>query len=41
MGEILVKRPLKAEFLSEQKPNFSVAGKAIRFDVYTKKAFGK
>ncbi len=38
---VVVKRPLKAEFLSAKKPNFSVSGKAIRFDIYTKKALNK
>ena len=40
-NRVVVKRPKKAEFLSDKAPNFSVAGKAIRFDIYTKKAFGK
>jgi 16S rRNA (guanine1516-N2)-methyltransferase len=38
---VVVKRPKKAEWLAEQKPNFSVAGKAIRFDIYSLKAFDK
>jgi 16S rRNA (guanine1516-N2)-methyltransferase len=38
---VVVKRPKKAEWLAGEKPNFSVAGKAIRFDIYSLKAFGK
>ncbi|MFA7552695.1 MAG: class I SAM-dependent methyltransferase [Spongiibacteraceae bacterium] len=38
---VVVKRPKKAEFLAARKPNFSVAGKAIRFDIYSLKAFAK
>lgn len=37
---VVVKRPKKAQFLADKKPNFSLPGKAIRFDVYTKKTFG-
>lgn len=36
---VVVKRPKKAEHLAARKPNFSVSGKAIRFDVYSLKAF--
>ncbi len=38
---VVVKRPKKAQHLAGKKPNFSVEGKAIRFDIYTKKAFSK
>jgi 16S rRNA (guanine1516-N2)-methyltransferase len=38
---VVVKRPKKAEFLAGKKPNFSLDGKAIRFDIYTKKTFAK
>ena len=38
---VVVKRPKKAEYLAGKKPNFSVEGKAIRFDVYSLKAFSK
>lgn len=38
---VVVKRPKKAEALAGKKPNFSVAGKAIRFDIYTIRAFAK
>jgi 16S rRNA (guanine1516-N2)-methyltransferase len=38
---VIVKRPKKAAFLAEKKPNFSVEGKAIRFDIYTIKSFAK
>lgn len=38
---VVVKRPAKAVWLADKKPNFSVAGKAIRFDIYSLKAFGK
>jgi 16S rRNA (guanine1516-N2)-methyltransferase len=38
---VVVKRPRKAQHLASRKPNFSVEGKAIRFDVYTKKTFSR
>lgn len=38
---VVVKRPKKAEFLGGKKPNFEVAGKAIRFDIYSLRTFGK
>lgn len=38
---VVVKRPKKAEFLAGEKPNFSLEGKAIRFDIYTKMTFAK
>jgi 16S rRNA (guanine1516-N2)-methyltransferase len=31
---VIVKRPLHAPFLAEQKPSFSDKGKAIRYDIY-------
>lgn len=34
-SKIVVKRPLKAPFLAEKKPNYSLEGKAIRYDCYT------
>lgn len=33
--KIIVKRPLKAPFLAGRKPNYSLDGKAIRYDCYT------
>jgi len=33
-SKIIVKRPLKAPNLAEQKPNYSLTGKAIRYDIY-------
>ena len=33
--KIVVKRPLKAPFLAGKKPNYSLEGKAIRYDCYT------
>ena len=33
-SKIIVKRPLKAPFLAERKPNYSLEGKAIRYDCY-------
>ena len=33
-GKIIVKRPLKAPFLAGRKPNYSIDGKAIRYDCY-------
>ena len=38
---VVVKRPKKAGFLSDKKPAFSLKGKAIRFDVYSLRAYGK
>ncbi|WP_373096250.1 class I SAM-dependent methyltransferase [Zhongshania sp.] len=38
---VVVKRPPKAPFLAERKPQLSVAGKAVRFDIYPLKAFPK
>ena len=38
---VVVKRPRKAEFLAAKKPSFQLAGKAVRFDIYTLKAFPK
>ena len=33
-SKIVVKRPLKAPFLADRKPNYSLDGKAIRYDIY-------
>lgn len=33
-SKIIVKRPLKAPFLAGRKPNYSLDGKAIRYDCY-------
>ncbi len=38
---VVVKRPKKAEYLAAMKPNFSVEGKAIRFDIYSLRSYGK
>ena len=38
---VVVKRPKKADYLAGLKPNFAVEGKAIRFDIYSLRAFGK
>lgn len=38
---VVVKRPKKAQVLAGKKPNFTVEGKAIRFDIYSRKAFNK
>ncbi|MBU0538040.1 MAG: class I SAM-dependent methyltransferase [Gammaproteobacteria bacterium] len=38
---VVVKRPPKAPYLAERKPQLSVAGKAVRFDIYPLKAFAK
>ena len=32
--KIIVKRPLKGKFLAERKPDFSIKGKAIRYDCF-------
>lgn len=34
-SKIIVKRPLKAPPLDERKPNYTLDGKAIRYDIYT------
>lgn len=34
-SKIIVKRPLKAPYLAGRKPNYSLDGKAIRYDCYT------
>ena len=34
-SKIIVKRPLKSEFLAERKPSYTLSGKAIRYDCYT------
>ena len=34
-AKIVVKRPLKASFLANRKPTYSLDGKAIRYDIYT------
>jgi len=34
-SKIIVKRPLKAPYLDGRKPNYSLDGKAIRYDIYT------
>jgi 16S rRNA (guanine1516-N2)-methyltransferase len=38
---VVVKRPKKAPSLADTPPNFTIEGKAIRFDVYSLKAFNK
>ncbi len=38
---VVVKRPKKADYLGGLKPNFAIEGKAIRFDIYSLRAFGK
>ncbi|MGK0500330.1 MAG: 16S rRNA (guanine1516-N2)-methyltransferase [Oceanicoccus sp.] len=37
---LVVKRPKKAEHLAGKKPNFAVSGKSVRFDIYSRKAYG-
>ncbi|MBP3866758.1 MAG: class I SAM-dependent methyltransferase, partial [Eggerthellaceae bacterium] len=34
--KVIVKRPIKGPHLAGRKPSYSLAGKAIRFDVYVK-----
>ncbi len=36
---VVVKRPRKAEWLGQRKPNYALEGKAIRFDIYSLKTF--
>jgi 16S rRNA (guanine1516-N2)-methyltransferase len=38
---VVVKRPPKAPVLGGRAPQFSVSGKAVRFDIYPLRAFGK
>ena len=33
--KIIVKRPLKSDFLAGRKPSYTLSGKAIRYDCYT------
>ena len=33
--KIIVKRPLKSEFLAGRKPSYTLSGKWIRYDCYT------
>jgi 16S rRNA (guanine1516-N2)-methyltransferase len=36
-ARVVVKRPLKAPFLDEQKPSHQIIGKTIRYDIYVKR----
>ncbi|PIE37717.1 MAG: hypothetical protein CSA53_05255 [Gammaproteobacteria bacterium] len=38
VARVVVKRPLRAPFLTAAKPSHSIRGKAVRFDVYVKRA---
>ena len=38
VARVVVKRPARAPFLAGRKPSHSVAGKAVRFDVYVRRA---
>lgn len=38
---VVVKRPKKSEFLDDLAPAYSIEGKAVRFDVYSLKAFSR
>lgn len=38
---VVVKRPKKSAYLSGKAPNFSLEGKAVRFDIYAVKALNK
>jgi 16S rRNA (guanine1516-N2)-methyltransferase len=38
---VVVKRPSRAPHLADQKPSYSLSGKAVRFDVYALKAYPK
>lgn len=38
VARVVVKRPSRAPFLAERKPSHSVTGKAVRFDVYVRRA---
>jgi 16S rRNA (guanine1516-N2)-methyltransferase len=38
VARVVVKRPARAPVVAEQKPSHSVAGKAVRFDVYVRRA---
>lgn len=31
---VVVKRPLQSDFLTQEKPGFSIFGKSVRFDIY-------
>ena len=32
--KIVIKRPAKGAFLADKKPNYSIEGKAVRYDVF-------
>lgn len=38
---VVVKRPRKGENIGDRAPGFSITGKAVRFDVYAIRAYGK
>lgn len=38
VARVVVKRPGRAPFLAQQEPSHSVAGKAVRFDVYVRRS---
>ena len=38
VARVVVKRPVRAPFLGELEPSHTVSGKAVRFDVYVKRA---
>lgn len=38
---VVVKRPLKAPLINDRQPNTQIKGKAVRFDIYSKKTVPK
>ena len=38
VARVVVKRPVRAPHLGETQPSHAVSGKAVRFDVYVKRA---
>ena len=37
-GKVIVKRPLKGEYISDLNPSYSIKGRAIRYDCYIKES---
>ena len=40
LNRVVVKRPLKAEYLAGEQPSYSLKSKATRYDIYALKRFG-
>ena len=40
VARVVVKRPSKADYLAHRKPSHVIAGRAVRYDVYVRRALG-